>query len=198
MHQLKGPTTTGRTNQTLVMPANPVSQIARLPDVALTVLEASRDVHVIAIRSHRSPPPRARPLRTQSGNRFPRVEMTRTGLSRQPARPLVGLSGFEPLTSRLSGVRSSRLSYRPMNRRAEDKRSGSDPHQEKRNRYIKPRLLRKPDHLDRSHVRPSPRPLPLGTRKREEEKTVTGGRVCRRSPFEVTPEGLDVLSLERR
>ena len=26
---------------------------------------------------------------------------------------MVGLSGFEPLTSRLSGVRSSQLSYRP-------------------------------------------------------------------------------------
>jgi hypothetical protein len=27
---------------------------------------------------------------------------------------LVGLSGFEPLTSRLSGVRSNQLSYRPL------------------------------------------------------------------------------------
>jgi hypothetical protein len=27
---------------------------------------------------------------------------------------LVGLSGFEPLTSRLSGVRSNQLSYRPI------------------------------------------------------------------------------------
>ena len=27
---------------------------------------------------------------------------------------LVGLSGFEPLTSRLSGVRSDQLSYRPV------------------------------------------------------------------------------------
>ena len=37
--------------------------------------------------------------------------------ARRPTGPLVGLSGFEPLTSRLSGVRSSRLSYRPINRR---------------------------------------------------------------------------------
>jgi hypothetical protein len=31
-----------------------------------------------------------------------------------PSRGLVGLSGFEPLTSRLSAVRSSQLSYRPV------------------------------------------------------------------------------------
>jgi hypothetical protein len=29
---------------------------------------------------------------------------------------MVGLSGFEPLTSRLSGVRSNQLSYRPNQR----------------------------------------------------------------------------------
>ncbi len=28
--------------------------------------------------------------------------------------PIVGLSGFEPLTSRLSGVRSNQLSYKPV------------------------------------------------------------------------------------
>ena len=28
--------------------------------------------------------------------------------------PNVGLSGFEPLTSRLSGVRSNQLSYKPV------------------------------------------------------------------------------------
>ena len=30
---------------------------------------------------------------------------------------MVGLSGFEPLTSPLSGVRSNQLSYRPMRRK---------------------------------------------------------------------------------
>jgi hypothetical protein len=30
---------------------------------------------------------------------------------------VVGLSGFEPLTSPLSGVRSNQLSYRPMRRK---------------------------------------------------------------------------------
>ena len=34
-------------------------------------------------------------------------------------RGLVGLSGFEPLTSRLSAVRSNQLSYRPGNNRSE-------------------------------------------------------------------------------
>ena len=34
--------------------------------------------------------------------------------SRSLARSRVGLSGVEPLTSRLSGVRSNHLSYRPM------------------------------------------------------------------------------------
>ena len=35
-------------------------------------------------------------------------------LSYSPIDKLVGLSGFEPLTSRLSGVRSNQLSYRPV------------------------------------------------------------------------------------
>ena len=35
-------------------------------------------------------------------------------LSYSPGFRLVGLSGFEPLTSRLSAVRSSQLSYRPV------------------------------------------------------------------------------------
>ena len=35
-------------------------------------------------------------------------------LSHTPVCPLVGLSGLEPPTSRLSGVRSNRLSYRPI------------------------------------------------------------------------------------
>ena len=34
-------------------------------------------------------------------------------IGRSPSRFMVGLSGVEPLTSRLSGVRSSLLSYRP-------------------------------------------------------------------------------------
>ena len=34
--------------------------------------------------------------------------------SQLSAREVVGLSGFEPLTSRLSAVRSSQLSYRPV------------------------------------------------------------------------------------
>ena len=34
-------------------------------------------------------------------------------------RVMVGLSGFEPLTSRLSGVRSNQLSYRPNQRTSE-------------------------------------------------------------------------------
>ena len=35
-------------------------------------------------------------------------------MAAQPPREMVGLSGFEPLTSRLSAVRSSQLSYRPV------------------------------------------------------------------------------------
>ena len=35
-------------------------------------------------------------------------------LSYSPELRMVGLSGFEPLTSRLSAVRSSQLSYRPV------------------------------------------------------------------------------------
>ena len=34
-------------------------------------------------------------------------------LSYSPLSPLVGLNGLEPSTSRLSGVRSNRLSYKP-------------------------------------------------------------------------------------
>ena len=36
-----------------------------------------------------------------------------TANNRKPITPLVGLSGFEPEASRLSGVRSNQLSYRP-------------------------------------------------------------------------------------
>ena len=35
-------------------------------------------------------------------------------LSNSPKFEMVGLSGLEPLTSRLSGVRSNQLSYRPI------------------------------------------------------------------------------------
>ena len=44
-----------------------------------------------------------------------RVHMVRKGYENiQDTKNLVGLSGLEPPTSRLSGVRSNRLSYRPM------------------------------------------------------------------------------------
>ncbi len=36
-------------------------------------------------------------------------------------RPFVGLSGVEPLTSRLSGVRSNHLSYRPFNKKRQER-----------------------------------------------------------------------------
>jgi hypothetical protein len=37
-----------------------------------------------------------------------------TAVGGAQSREMVGLSGFEPLTSRLSAVRSSQLSYRPV------------------------------------------------------------------------------------
>ena len=40
--------------------------------------------------------------------------LARQVLSQLSYTPMVGLSGLEPPTSRLSGVRSNRLSYRPM------------------------------------------------------------------------------------
>ncbi len=40
---------------------------------------------------------------------------------------MVGLSGFEPLTSRLSGVRSDQLSYRPKQHSLKTEERRSDP-----------------------------------------------------------------------
>ena len=45
------------------------------------------------------------------GIRFSRYDQPSAGL--QDASPQMGLSGLEPPTSRLSGVRSNRLSYKP-------------------------------------------------------------------------------------
>ena len=47
---------------------------------------------------------------------------------------LVGLSGFEPLTSRLSAVRSSQLSYRPVVSNERPQESRSPPQKWKRGR----------------------------------------------------------------
>ena len=41
--------------------------------------------------------------------------LARQALSQLSYTPKVGLSGLEPPTSRLSGVRSNRLSYKPIN-----------------------------------------------------------------------------------
>ena len=46
------------------------------------------------------------------------------GRAPSPLAMLVGLSGLEPLTSRLSGVRSSQLSYRPACGRRQHSRPG--------------------------------------------------------------------------
>ena len=68
----------------------------------------------------------SRVLRTRSTTHSENSEWRRPDLNRQPpgckpgALPIelrprkVGLSGFEPLTLRLSGVRSNQLSYRPI------------------------------------------------------------------------------------
>ena len=47
----------------------------------------------------------------------PSAAAINNGVARGSHREMVGLSGFEPLTSRLSAVRSSQLSYRPVKRR---------------------------------------------------------------------------------
>ncbi len=48
--------------------------------------------------------------------------------SRPRTRSVVGLGGLEPPTSRLSGVRSNQLSYRPTSRRGGDRvRAGRTP-----------------------------------------------------------------------
>ena len=41
--------------------------------------------------------------------------LARQALSQLSYTPIMGLSGLEPPTSRLSGVRSNRLSYKPIN-----------------------------------------------------------------------------------
>ena len=50
--------------------------------------------------------------------RTPNLRLAKPALSQLSYSPdgevMVGLSGFEPLTSRLSAVRSSQLSYRPV------------------------------------------------------------------------------------
>ena len=42
------------------------------------------------------------------------LRLARAALSQLSYIPMVGLGGFEPPTSRLSGVRSNQLSYRPL------------------------------------------------------------------------------------
>ena len=51
------------------------------------------------------------PLELLRSHFFPAFHLTRLAVSQQP---LVGSSGLEPPTSRLSGVRSNHLSYEPM------------------------------------------------------------------------------------
>ena len=46
--------------------------------------------------------------------RLARAALSQLSYSPKVGRKVVGLSGFEPLTSRLSAVRSSQLSYRPV------------------------------------------------------------------------------------
>lgn len=74
---------------------------------------------------HRSPSHRAGGKAIAGGKATGGADRDRTGdlrlakaalyqLSYSPGGVMVGLSGFEPLTSRLSGVRSNQLSYRPV------------------------------------------------------------------------------------
>ena len=56
-------------------------------------------------------------LRTASGDGEIRTHdplLARQVLSQLSYAPIMGLSGLEPPTSRLSGVRSNRLSYKPI------------------------------------------------------------------------------------
>jgi hypothetical protein len=55
--------------------------------------------------------PRTSPLRQFTSTRLGSLQATR--LSPVPREEVVGLGGFEPPTSPLSGVRSNQLSYRP-------------------------------------------------------------------------------------
>ena len=60
------------------------------------------------------------PLDGDEGTRTPDLRLAKAPLSQLsyiPVGETVGLTGLEPVTSRLSGVRSNQLSYRPMPRR---------------------------------------------------------------------------------
>ena len=65
-------------------------------------------VHVLIIKLFQS-------FRGDNEIRTRDLLLARQALSQLSYTPRVGLSGLEPPTSRLSGVRSNRLSYKPMN-----------------------------------------------------------------------------------
>jgi hypothetical protein len=55
-----------------------------------------------------------------------RARQALSQLSYTPIKPVVGLGGFEPPTSRLSGVRSNQLSYRPSFKPLKQKKTSSN------------------------------------------------------------------------